>query len=313
MTRVFRGLDAVTRPPRRAVVTVGVFDGVHTAHQRLIRQAVAMAKRLRGTSVVVTFDPDPSAILDPRRAPPALMPLEERLVHLRALGPDQVWVLPFSRTFSRITAGQFIRRFLLERLQAKALLVGERFVFGRHRRGDTRMLRSVGPARGMRIVPVRQILRHGAAISSSRIRRLIAEGHLSAARELLGRPPAVYGTVVRGAGRGRSLGFPTANLRLVPQALPPAGVYAVTVSTADHRRRWAGAMNLGMRPTFGPGPLVCEVHLLGFSGTLLGRRVAVALRGRLRAERCFPSVDALRRQVRRDILRTRRLCFTRSS
>jgi riboflavin kinase/FMN adenylyltransferase len=302
----------VALPPTRAVVAVGVFDGVHRAHQQLIRTTLYLARRLQGTSVVITFDPDPQVVLDPAHAQPALMPLEARIAHLRAHGVDWVWVIPFTRRFARMRAEQFIRRILIRRLHAAALVVGETFVFGRNRHGDKDVLQTLGPPYGMQIVPVRQMRLEGAPISSSRIRRLIAGGQLALAQRLLGRDPELYGVVMRGTGRGRHLGFPTANIRLRSHVLPPRGVYAVVVRSLDHRRVWRGLMNLGVRPTFGPGPLVCEVHLLGFSGSLLGRSVSVSLLRRLRPERCFPSPQALARQVRRDIVRARQLFAQRS-
>lgn len=334
--RVFRGLRGPARPPRRTVVTVGVFDGVHRAHQRLIRATVRLARRRHGTSVVVTFDPDPATILNPGQAHPALMPLEARLAQLRSLGVDAVWILPFTRRFSRMRARQFIERILVRRLLATALIVGETFAFGRHRAGGLAMLQAVGRTRGMRVIPLREVRQGGAPISSSRIRQLIAQGRLAQTRRLLGYVPTLYGVVVPGAGRGRRLGFPTANLRMRSDVLPPHGVYAVAVhDLARPRRRWrgvtpppsgvrgtrtagrgplafgrplgGGVMNLGVRPTFGPSPVVCEVHLLNFSGTLLGRSVAVALLGRLRGERCFANPAALIRQIRLDLQRARRL------
>lgn len=311
-TRLFTGSRTVTRPPVRAVVTVGVFDGVHIAHQQLIRSTVRLARRMHGTSVVVTFDPDPQLVLDPRHAPLALMPLHERLRCLEALGVEWIWVIPFTRRFARMSAEQFVRRILIQRLRAAALVVGETFMFGHHRTGDTTMLQALGPPHGMRVVPLMPIRRSGEPVSSSRIRRLIAGGALAKARQLLGRPAALYGVVVRGAGRGARLGFPTANIRLEPQVLPPQGVYAVTLRHMTSGREWPGVMNFGVRPTFGSGPLVCEVHLPGFSGTLLERPVAVALLARLRGERCFPSLEALSRQIRRDLARARRI-FTRLS
>lgn len=299
--RVLRGLEAAARPPARAVVTVGVFDGVHRAHQHLLRLTARMAGRMRGTSIAVTFDPDPHVVLHPAHPPLALMPLDERLRYIRATGVERVWVIPFTRAFSRITAEAFVRRLLIERLHARVLIVGETFAFGRNRRGDMAVLQSLGHRHEMRIVPVTPIRSGGAPISSSRIRALIHDGRLAQARRLLGRPPALYGRVVRGAGRGRRFGIPTANLQLIPQVLPPQGVYAVRV--AEH----PGVMNLGTRPTFGPGPVVCEVHLLAYAGSLLGKRLAVSVLRRLRGERCFPSPQALIRQVRRDLARAKRL------
>ena len=303
---IVRGLRAFRRPQMRVVVTVGVFDGVHRAHQRLIRSTVQMARRLKAVSVAITFDPDPQVVLQPARTEPALMSLDERLIRLRQLGVDVIWVIPFTKRFARMTAEQFVRRILLERLNATALIVGETFVFGRNRRGDMSTLQAVGSRHGMRVIPMPQVTEAGEPISSSRVRRLIACGKLAMAKRLLGRPPSLFGVVVRGAGRGARLGFPTANIRLHPQVLPPPGVYAVLLQHGA-RRVGRGVMNLGVRPTFGPGPLTCEVHVLGFSGRLVNHSVSVSLLARLRHERCFPSPEALRRQVRLDIIRARQL------
>lgn len=305
--RILRGLSAVSSAPPRAVATVGVFDGVHRAHQQLVRTTVRMARRLRGTSVVITFDPDPQHVLDPAHEHPALMPLPARLMRLASLGADWIWVVPFTKRFAHLRAEAFVRRVLLGRLRARAVVVGERFAFGAGREGDLAILRALGAAHGMRVIPVREVTHAGAPVSSSRIRRAIAAGDLRAARALLGCPPTLYGTVVRGVGRGKRLGAPTANLRLTSQVVPPRGVYAVTVQGLATRRPWPGVMNLGVRPTFGAGALVCEVHLLGFSGDILGQSIEVTLLARLREERRFPSIEALRRQIQRDLRAARRL------
>lgn len=331
--RVFISLNAVRRPPARAVVTVGVFDGVHLAHQQIVHSTIRLAHRLKGTSVVLTFHPDPHAVLDPTHAPPALMPLTARVASLCALGVDWVWVIPFTKRFARMSAEVFLRQVLIERLRAVALVVGETFVFGRNRRGDLELLQGLGPRHGMRVIPVPPITRAGEPVSSSRIRWLIGQGKLALARRLLGRPPELYGEVVQGAGRGRALGIPTANLRFASQVLPPRGVYAVLVKTVGPRGLWGesrrgpaasghsgslighmrhhpsahrGLMNLGIRPTFGPGPLVGEVHLLGFSGSLRGCSVTLSLLARLRGERRFRNPDALVRHIRKDLVRARR-------
>ena len=214
--RVFTGLGAVTRPPRRAVATVGVFDGVHVGHQQLIRSTIRLARRVNGTSVVITFDPDPETVLHPGASAAALMPLAARLSALSTLGADWVWVLPFSKRFARMGAEQFIRDFLIRRLRTHTLIVGDAFAFGRGRRGNMEILQRLGLALGMRVIPVEPITRAGRPVSSSRIRACVRQGDLRQARRLLGRAPGLYGTVVRGAGRGRRLGCPTANLRLIP-------------------------------------------------------------------------------------------------
>jgi len=359
--RVVRGFNALKRPPTRAVVTIGMFDGVHVAHQRLIQTIERLAKRLRGTSVVITFDPDPHQVLDPRHAPAPLMSLEERLGLIRTLGVDLVWILSFTTQFSRTSPERFVRTILLQRLHASCIVVGEPFAFGKDRRGNLRLLQTLGRQHRMRVVALPPVLRDGQPVSSSRIRQLIQAGKIHEARQLLGRPFELCGTVVRGQARARTFGFPTANVRLTNALLPPRGVYTVLLSAEggcasgaesaclpsgsrgrQARRRWPGIMNLGLRPTFlprtnfprrygyenrhvssttrlstdlrlgrklvrgGPGPLVCEVHLLGFNGNLYGRKVAIGLLKRLRAERQFASPQALIRQITRDVAHARR-------
>jgi riboflavin kinase/FMN adenylyltransferase len=293
-----------------------MFDGVHIAHQRLIRTAVRLAKRRRGTSVVITFDPDPQCVLDPRHAQTPFMPLAARVRLIQALGVDLIWIIPFTRRFSRLSPKQFVDTILLERVRASCVVVGATFTFGSGRRGNLALLRRLGQQHGMRVVSLSPVLRGGQTVSSSRIRALIANGELDAAQRLLGRPVELYGTVVHGQGRARRLGFPTANVRLTSQLLPPRGVYHVWLMHAG--RRVDGLMNLGVRPTFLParmtkgqagglGPLVCEVHLVGFNGTLYGQPVIIGLLKRLRDEQRFDSPQELITQIRRDFIRARLL------
>ena len=301
--RVLTGLNAVRRAPLRAVVTVGMFDGVHIAHQQLIRTTVRLARRSRGTSIVITFDPDPQLVLDPRHAPSPIMPLERRLQLIAALGADLVWVIPFTKTFATLTPEDFVRRILEERLRATCIVVGETFGFGRARQGNLELLRTLGQQSRMRVVALTAVTRRGQVVSSSRIRRLIQTGDLAQARQLLSRPFELTGKVVHGSGRGHQLGFPTANVRLVPTLMPPRGVYTVWLHHAA--RRWNGLMNLGTRPTFGKGPLVCEVYLPRFRGQLYGRLVTIGLLTRLRGEHRFRTPQALVRQIQRDLLHAR--------
>ena len=305
--RILRGLSAIHRAPPRTVVAVGVFDGVHRGHRRILRAAVRLARRQRALAVALTFDPDPQCVLAPAQAAPALMPLADRVRALAATGVDWVLVVPFTQRFAHMTGRQFIDHVLVGRLHACTLVVGEHFRFGRGQGGNLALLRRLGPSRGLDVVFVPEVRHGGAPISSSRIRRLIAAGELAQARVLLGRPAALYGRVVPGAGRGRRLGFPTANVALREHVLPPQGVYAVTVERPGARWRGPGVMNLGVRPTFGGGPVVCEVHVLGFSGSLRGAALVVHLLMRLRAERCFANAAALRQHIQRDVQRARRL------
>ena len=295
-----------------------MFDGVHLGHQRLIRAAIRLARRLRTASLVLTFDPDPQTVLAPKQAQPRLMPLAVRMRLMRTLGIDRIRVIPFTRAFSRFSAEQFVRAILVHRLRAACVVVGENFAFGRARRGNVGVLRSLGRRDGLRVVVVPPVMRGGAPVSSSRIRRLLEEGRVSDANRLLGRPAQLAGVVVRGDRRARQLGFPTANLRVSNELLPPRGVYQVRLEAGG--RCHEGLMNLGVRPTFASAklahesarakqgfarPLVCEVHLVGFRGNLYGRSVTVHLLRRLRGERRFESAQALIRQIRRDLLRVR--------
>jgi riboflavin kinase/FMN adenylyltransferase len=304
MTRICKGLSRPPSVPAAAVVTIGVFDGVHLAHQALIRRTVVLARALKGTSVAVTFDPDPGRVLHPERAPLALSSLQERCRLMSEIGLDRIWVIPFTRRVARISGEAFARLILVKRLKTRCLVVGSDFAFGRGASGNIQTLRTIGVVSRMQVEAMPPICTQGLAISSSRIRRLILEGKLSQARRLLGRFPTVSGRVIRGSSRGRLLRMPTANIQVMPQIMPPQGVYAVIVSRGG--RRWRGVMNLGVRPTFGGGPLVCEVHLLGFSGRLYGKHLSVSLVARLRSERCFSSIQALSRQMRRDIARARK-------
>ncbi len=296
---VILGRNHLTAIPPRAVVTIGMFDGVHRAHQRLIRTTVRLAQRLRGTSVVVTFDPDPQVVLDPRHAQRPLMPLQRRLELIEDLGVHLIWVIRFTPAFSRISPEAFVRSILWKRLRAQWVVVGDAFAFGKNRRGDLSLLCRAGQSYGMRVMALPAVRAGGAPISSSRIRLLVQRGALAQARQLLGRDVELSGLVVHGTGRATRLGFPTANIKLSPTLQPPPGVYRVRARL--HGRRYEGLMNLGMRPTFGGGAVVCEVHLPSFRGSLYGVVVTIGVRQYLRAERRFPNPEALIQQVRRDL------------
>lgn len=292
---------------RRSVVTIGMFDGVHVGHQRLLRETVRLAARLRAESVALTFDPDPQSILAPGHVQPHLMPLAVRVEVIRSLGIARVHVVRFTRAFSKMPAEEFVECLLVKQLAAAGVVVGENFTFGEGRRGDLALLREAGRRHGMRISVVPPVRKSGAIVSSSRIRRLVGRGRLREAGRLLGRPVLLHGTVVRGAGRARRLGFPTANVRLEQGlCLPPLGVYRVDVWVG--LRRHQGLMNLGVRPTFssaanGHVPVVCEAHLPAFRGRLYGREVRIDVLQRVRPERRFSSAQALTQQIRRDLQR----------
>jgi riboflavin kinase/FMN adenylyltransferase len=301
--RVVRGLR-LHPAPRRSVVAIGVFDGVHLGHQRLIAFAVRRARARRIPCVALTFHPDPQTVMTPTVPHPPLSTLRARLAALAALGVDVAWVIPFTRRFSRLPAAAFAERLLVRRARAELVVVGEDFAFGQRRQGTPPWLREFGGRRALAVVAMALVRRGGAPVSSTRIRRLLQAGDAPAAARLLGHPVELTGRIVRGRGQATALGFPTANVRLDGPTPLATGVYAVRILLRGRARR--GVMNFGVRPTFGPGPLTCEVHVPGFAGSAYGAVAAITVTRRLRPERRFRSIGALVQQIRRDIARAGR-------
>jgi len=293
-------------------VTVGNFDGVHRGHQSLVAEAVAEARARGGTAVALTFDPHPSRVLSPDRAPASLMTLDQKAEALGGLGIDRLAVLPFTFELSRERAADFARRVLGEALGARVVVVGEGFRFGRGREGDLALLTELGRSLGFAVRGTRPVLHEGAPISSTRIREALARGAVQAAGLMLGRPFFVDGPVVRGEGRGRTLGLPTANVAVVNETLPARGVYACRCRVVGGAEGAEGAehaavLNIGHRPTFGGGGLSVEAHILDFDADLYGRTLRVAFAERIREERPFAGAEALVRQVHDDIARARKM------
>jgi riboflavin kinase/FMN adenylyltransferase len=293
----------------RPAVTVGNFDGVHRGHQALVEAAVAEAAADRGTPVALTFDPHPSRVLSPDRAPEALMTVAQKAEVLTAFGVERLAVLPFTRELSRRSPEEFARLVLHRALAARVVVVGADFRFGHQRKGDLTTLRSLGAELGFRVREVERVSHDGAPVSSSRIREALARGAVEGARALLGRRFFVDGSVVAGAGRGRALGVPTANLALDNQTLPGGGVYAGFGRVLDQAPDppLPAVVNVGRRPTFGGGDTVVEAHLLDFGGDLYGRRLRIEFEARLREERAFTGPAELAAQIERDIRHARGL------
>lgn len=304
--RIVRLEDLEPRGFLAPAVTVGNFDGVHLGHQALAAVAVRDARLLGGTSVVLTFDPHPSRVLSPDRGPSALMTLAQKADALAALGVDVLAVLPFTLIVSDLSPEAFARVVLKGALGARLVVVGGNFRFGRGRRGDVSLLRQLGESLGFRVEAVDPVLQEGAPISSTRIREALARGAVEAARVLLGRPFAVEGLVVRGAGRGRTLGIPTANLETANETLPGRGVYAAVVRLPEGRASRA-VVNVGRRPTFGGGETTVEAHLLDFEQDLYGLSLRLEFHRRLREERTFSGKEGLVAQIHEDIARAREL------
>lgn len=282
-----------------SVVTIGVFDGVHRGHQAVIGHTVERATTSGLASVALTFDPNPLEILRPEHAPSRLCSVARRVELIRGLGVDEVRVLPFTPELSHVSAEDFIESFLLRELSARAVVVGEGFRFGHRATGTTDTLRQAG----LEVVEY-GLVGDGVPVSSTRVRAAVAEGDMAAVTAMLGRPHEVEGVVVRGEGRGRGLGYPTANVahhRL--SAVPADGVYAGTtvVNGVEH----AAAISVGTNPTFDGQSRTVESYLLDFDADLYGADVRVDFIARLRGMVAFDSVDELIAQMARDVAAVR--------
>ena len=293
-------------PLAHSVVAVGVFDGVHLGHQRLLHQLLEMAAALQGTPTVVTFANHPDEVLR-GATPPPLCNVPHRLRLLRRAGVQRLVLLAFEPRLQNLSARQFAEQVLQGPLRARGLLLGYDSALGKDREGTPQRCRELGAELGFEVRTGDSFLLDGQPVSSTAIRRAIASGDLVLAQRFLGRWPGALGTVSHGAGRGRELGFRTANVALQPAVLPPAGVYAVEAIV--DAQVLPGVANLGHRPTFAatstadsaaPAPLVLEVHLFDFQGDLYGRELEVQFRQFLRPERRFADASALQAQITAD-------------
>ncbi len=297
--RIIRGLRSYPPDAAESAVALGVFDGIHLGHRAILGAAVTEARRHGRVAVACTFDPHPLQVLQPERAPLPLTTLDERLALIAETGIDAALVIHFTREVASMPADTFAREVLAATLRARDVVVGFNHRFGHGAAGDARLLERLGPELGFRTHVVEPLTIAGVPVSSSEIRAALQSGDLPRAAALLGRPYTVEGEVVRGAGRGRTLGFPTANVKTERPLPLPAGVYACQALLGVERH--AAVLNLGVRPTFGETEMLVEAHLLDFSGDLYGRRLRLVFLRRLREERRFPDVEALRRQIALDV------------
>jgi len=301
--RIVRELDSAPPDVRPSAVALGTFDGVHLGHRAILGTALRRAREVGVEAVACTFDPHPIEVLQPDRAPRPITPLDERLALIGETGVDAVVVLAFTRALAAVEPEAFVKDVLLDRLHAREIVVGYNHRFGRGARGDARLLEDLAGRLGFRAHVVPPMTVDGVAVSSTEIRAALHRGDVRSAARGLGRPYAIAGRVTTGAGRGRTLGFPTANIAPDRPLLVARGVYrgGVTVDAGQH----AAVVNVGVRPTFGEDTLAVEAHLLDFAGDLYGREVRLDFLDRLRDEMRFPSVEELKAQVSRDIAAAR--------
>lgn len=291
-------------PPRlqHAVVAIGNFDGVHRGHREVLTQAAMRAKTLEAKLAVLTFEPHPRRFFDKENAPKRLTPLAAKLRLLAEAGVDIAYVLPFNAALAELPAEQFVHQVLVQALQAKDVVTGDAFVFGKGRTGSAKLIAAGAEfSRKYTALAVPALVEGGAPVSSSRIRAHLAQGELAQAAALLGREFSMEGPVIRGDQRARMLGYPTANIAVASfKATPAFGVYAVRVRVQG-QDAWHNAIaNLGVRPTFGGGRALLEVNLLGQSLDLYGKQLEVRFLTRLREEKRFETVAMLAAQIARD-------------
>ena len=307
---IARGHDQLERPLRRPVVAIGNFDGVHRGHAFLFDETRRQAQAGGGESAVLTFDPHPARVLAPALAPPLITTLDRKLELIAQAGVDVAVVEPFDRAFAARSPADFIDEVLVRGLGAAHVVVGYDFTFGQRRAGTVETLRADGRF-GVTVVPPVTVA--GIVCSSTKVREFVAEGRVDGAALLLGRPHEVEGEVVRGDGRGRTIGIPTANLKPRTELIPKNGVYAgfgEIRSGAHAGRRFAAAINIGTNPTFvAERPVVIEAHLLDCDLDLYGATLRLEFVERLRGEERFPSVEALVAQIRKDVERARQVAL----
>jgi riboflavin kinase/FMN adenylyltransferase len=305
--KLIENLDDINAPFKNAVITIGNFDGVHIGHQALFHEVIEKADMLDGTSVAMTFQPHPVRVLKHNGHPPLITLYEQKVELISKSGIDVLVCVPFTREFADITAKRFVLDILLKRLGMAAIVVGKDYRFGKNREGNLNSLMSYSELYDFEVVVVDWIpISNNIAsrISSTRIRKMVMDGKVKEVQKLLGRQYQIKGTVVRGRNRGgKLLGFPTANLQLHDELCPKLGIYAVTVENQESI--YKGVANIGYSPTFDDNELTVEVHLLDFDMDIYGQEIRVNFIQRIRDEIKFSSIDALSRQITRDVLTAR--------
>lgn len=287
------------RDGKPVVATLGNFDGLHRGHMTIMRTVISRARALNGLATVITFDPHPQRVLFPDRAPHLMQTADQKTRLLAAAGLDATIIVPFDRTLATLTAEQFVREILIERVGITEVHIGPDFRFGAQRAGDVALLSRLGAELGFTAHAAEAVHDRGERISASLIRRLLTAGQVDEARTLLGRPFSLVGTIVHGEGRGKRQLVPTANLAPENEFMPATGVYITRF-----RGRGApipGVTNVGVRPTFGDRRLTVETYLPGFDGQLYGQRIELDFLQRLRAEQKFDSPELLLAQIKQDL------------
>lgn len=300
MFRVFHSLDEVPADFGPSALTIGNFDGLHAGHRQIMRRVVEIARANSWKPSVLTFEPHPTKVVAPARAPLLLTTLDQRSKLMEAEGIEQVLILPFTVELSHLTPEQFVQQILAGRLNARAVLVGDNFRFGAKQAGDTDLLKELGQKYGYRTEIVAGVTRHGRMVSSSGVRKLIQNGEVELASRFLERPYALEGGIVTGRGIGSKQTVPTLNLATNAEILPATGVYITRTYDADSPRDWDSITNIGYRPTFNGDSLTVETFLLDPFDGVTPVRIRLEFLSRVREERKFESPESLRAQIFKD-------------
>ncbi len=303
--RLLRSLDNLPADLRGGAVTIGNFDGVHRGHARIVERLLVKAREVGGPAIVFTFDPHPVRLLRPDAAPPPLTWTDRKAQLLDELGVTAVIAYPTDEALLALSPREFFDRIVCDRLDARAMVEGPNFFFGRGRAGNVDVLSQFCQKDGIDLEVVQPLVIGQEFVSSSRVREAIAAGNVDLARQLLTRPYRIRGMITHGAGRGAKIGFPTANVAAIDTLLPGQGVYAARAITPTGA--WPAAVNVGPNPTFGDHALKVEVHLIEFAGSLYGQPLEVDFLVRLRSIQPFPSVESLKLQLSHDVAAARRI------
>jgi len=290
---------------KHAVVALGTFDGVHLGHKKLLKETVKYARAKKCKSAAITFDPHPQELICPERGLRLLTTLSEREELIAKARIDALAIIRFSRKLQKLSYEEFIKNYILKGLAARAVFVGYDFAFGKGRKGGAKELKRLGKKYNFRVKVIRKVKQNGMVVKSQIIRKLLSRGDFNKAVKLLDHPYIITGKVVRGAGRGRELGFPTANIKLAKDKLLPAhGVYIGDIFVDS--KKYRSVINIGDRPTFPEDKKALEVHILHFKKNILGKKVTVYLHKNIRPEIQFSDVEELKKQIRQDIKRAKR-------
>lgn len=301
--QLIRGLYNLPSHFHDCVATMGNFDGMHRGHQAILTELITQAQARQLPAVVIVFEPQPREFFTPQQAPARLLRLVEKIQFLQGMPIDYVLCLRFTQSFAQQTASDFVQSVLVDAIGARLLIIGEDVRFGYQRQGNVQLLRSLGANNAMDVMVMPTIHQQDKRASSTWVRQALAHGNLSLARQLLERDYSLWGRVVRGQQRGRTIGVPTANIQLKRGVIPLSGVYAVHVEHAQQRYR--GIANIGSRPTVGGGLPQLEAHLFDFDGDLYGKRLRVTFLHKLRDEQRFASFELLKTQIWQDIAAAR--------